>query len=104
MSMKSSVQKHVRQHTVLPLALMAGMGTFGLCPAQTPGLPAAAEPTAPASRIGPPLVPPSTTAPPDATPSGSTPRVSGTMPLPRVPADPSGTTGKPMTPASAPRA
>ncbi|MES2509175.1 MAG: hypothetical protein V4625_04560 [Pseudomonadota bacterium] len=73
----------------------------GVCMAQTPGLPAAAEPTAPASRIGPPV----TTSPPlTATPSRTTPLGSATMTLPKTPTDPSRTTVPPMTPASAPRA
>ncbi|MES2413044.1 MAG: hypothetical protein V4614_04535 [Pseudomonadota bacterium] len=69
--------------------------------AQTPGLPAAAEPTAPASKIGPPVpVAPKLSA----TPLPTTPRMSTTMTLPKSPTDPSRTTVPPLTPASAPRA
>lgn len=88
-----------------PLAAAAALGTAALCSAQTPGLPAAAEPTAPASRIGPPVTTPSTVTPQlRATPSRTTPLRSSTMTLPRTPTDPSRTTVPPLTPASAPRA
>jgi hypothetical protein len=72
----------------------------GACFAQTPGLPAAAEPTAPASRIGPPVpgVPVLSN-----TPLRTTPKTSGTLTLPRTPTDPTGTTVPPLTPASGTR-
>ncbi len=72
----------------------------GACFAQTPGLPAAAEPTAPASRIGPPV--PRTPAL-SSTPSRTTPMPSGTLTLPRTPTDPTGTTVPSLTPASGTR-
>lgn len=89
---------HHRRATSPALALSLLMaGTFVL--AQTPGTPAAAESSAPPSRIGPPVpaVPLSTT------PARSTPLRSTTMSLPRTPTDPSGTTIPDLTPAPAPR-
>ncbi|MEO6017883.1 MAG: hypothetical protein ABIP46_11555 [Polaromonas sp.] len=65
--------------------------------AQTPGLPAAAESAAPASKIGPPV--PLMTSPVPTTPM----RGSTTLTLPQTTTDPSGTTLPPIKPAPAPR-
>ena len=81
---------------VKPVAALT-LVVSGACFAQTPGLPAAAEPTAPASRIGPPV--PGAPAMSN-TPSRTTPRASGTMTLPRTPTDPTGTTVPPLTPTA----
>lgn len=81
---------------VKPIVALA-IAFWGACFAQTPGLPAAAEPTAPAARIGPPV--PGTPALSN-TPSRSTPRPSGTLTLPRTPTDPSGTTVPLLTPTA----
>ena len=83
----------------IPMAALAAV-VSGACFAQTPGLPAAAEPTAPASRIGPPV--PGAPAMSN-TPSRSAPMTTGTLALPRTPTDPGGTTLPPMTP-TAPKA
>ena len=68
--------------------------------AQTPGLPAAAEPTAPASMIGPPVpVTPLAISPvPSAPLTGSV-----TLTLPQTTTDPSGTTLPTIKPVPAPR-
>lgn len=68
--------------------------------AQTPGLPAAAEPTAPASTIGPPVQPaPVTTTPASSTPSGA----SATTTLPPMPMERARPASAPTTPVPAPR-
>ncbi|MDB5966931.1 MAG: hypothetical protein JWQ72_3431 [Polaromonas sp.] len=84
------------QATAAALLVLAA----GAARAQTPGVPAAAEPDAPASRIGPPVPP----APVQATPSRTTPLTgSSTTTLPRTPTDPSRSTVTPLTPASGTR-
>lgn len=104
MAMRPPVFKESPRPFVV-LAAIAAMGIGSLCMGQTPGLPAAAEPTAPASRIGPPVLPPSAVVPPlSTTPSRTTPLRSTTMTLPKTPTDTSGTTVPPLTPASSPRA
>ena len=68
--------------------------------AQSPDLPAAAEPSAPASRLGPPVPLGSMVV----SPVPSTPlRDSTTMTLPRATTDPSGTTLPPIKPVPAPQ-
>lgn len=79
------------------MALLAGAAVVQ---AQTPGLPAAAEPTAPASKIGPPVpVTPLAISPVPSTPlTGSV-----TLTLPQTTTDPSGTTLPTIKPVLAPR-
>lgn len=83
---------------LLPAAALVCMGFAAY--AQTPDLPAAAEPTAPASHVGPPVpLAPLVTSPVPSTPL----RDSTTMTLPLTTTDPSGTTLPTIKPVPAPQ-
>lgn len=81
-------------------ALLVGAGATGTLRAQTPALPAAAEPTAPASRIGPPVP----IAPLTATPTQTAPlRGSSTNSMAPAGPDTTDITVPPLRPASGTR-